>query len=121
MTKDGDIFLKRFDDRLNQYTMINVNDINNVEVVDQHLVIDKYNEEDITKKYIIPYNQPFQWTPIEPLSQLIPQRRGGHSLNIDGDILIIFGGCNQEIKCFDELIFFHTFQHTYNVVKTVGP
>lgn len=51
--------------------------------------------------------EPLLWTKVEGVTNA-PQARRGHSAVISGDLVIIFGGCYLDEKCFDDLLYYNT-------------
>jgi len=89
--------------------MVNLNDISEIEFTDKKIIENHYNEEEIDnleKRIVLEEFNPFIWYPVVPFNK-IPEVRGGHTMNLIGDYLIVFGGCNVNFKCFDDLFFFN--------------
>jgi len=63
--------------------------------------------------------QPFVWTPLIS-TNTIPPARGGHTLTILGETLILFGGCYLDINCFDDLFFFDLRSKEWSKPKVYG-
>ena len=120
--ENGEFYLKHVDPDTNQTVYVNLQDISKVDYQDKTLFLDKTKvqqkqiEEEILR---FQASNPFQWIPIIPTSEQ-PSPRGGHSLDIVGEYLIIFGGCNLDILCYNDLYYFNTRSKEWFKPKTFG-
>ena len=91
----------------NETFVINLEEITDLSFRQKVMTIEKdmeFRENQIQTNRSDHY-QAFVWTPVIGQKRY-PPKRGGHSMNLFGDKLIIFAGCFLDLECYNDIWFF---------------
>ncbi|KAL4499312.1 hypothetical protein ABPG72_006898 [Tetrahymena utriculariae] len=118
--EDGEIYFLRYDSITQTTQMMNMNKIKEVDFKNSKMVVDtSSSDKQKLQKYTIPTYDPFEWFQVLSEGE-IPQRRGGHTLISVGQTVILFGGCLQDIECFNDLYFYDIMELSWSTSKIFG-
>ncbi|CAD8058115.1 unnamed protein product [Paramecium primaurelia] len=112
---DGTWYLKSTDPASGQMYLMNLNDITRVKYVPKEDDEEKKKTEDRPEQIL----KEFEWTPLIAYESF-PRNRGGHSMHAIGDIIVVFGGCFLDIKCFDDLFLFDARTRVWTSPRVFG-